>query len=531
MIKKFNCLNCDTSFNRKAHLEQHLNKKKPCVNNSIMQDNNMCITITNIHTIIDNKLENQNDNKNDNKNEDDNKNDNKNEDDNKNENEDENKIKFECNFCHNFFSRKFNLDRHLNGRCKSKPKKRSILTEQNNVKTDSEIDNKIDGKIDGKIDSKIYSKIDVVSEKLNNLENENNKLKQQISNLIPKKNEITKIHKTIKKLETSIPANTNLVISNQLVEQLIIKDKRIEQLIDTSSKMNNKINLANDNKINLTNDNKIDDTNINIIEKDEKEEKEEKTMTLILNDCIVECRNSDGYVNAVQLCEAGKKQFNDWLELETTKNIIDNFKKSLSINKIEKINPILIDIKKNNNDDLKQEIWIHPDLAIQMAYWISPFFSIQVSYWIRTSFINKKIGMSDKMLKEKENTILNHAKKIKHLENMILKRHSRKELDNEFNVVYLITCDELMINRKYIIGRTKNLLNRLSQYNKMSTYRVVYSKSFKNNSDTKYAELAILRALENYKEFTNHDRFILPIDKDIDYFKMAFDDVSKCFSY
>jgi hypothetical protein len=40
----------------------------------------------------------------------------------------------------------------------------------------------------------------------------------------------------------------------------------------------------------------------------------------------------------------------------------------------------LIDAKKGGNDS---GLWVHPDLAIQLAQWISPMFSLKVSRWMR----------------------------------------------------------------------------------------------------------------------------------------------------
>ena len=140
-----------------------------------------------------------------------------------------------------------------------------------------------------------------------------------------------------------------------------------------------------------------------------------------------------------------------------------------------------------------------------------------------------KVKVNIKLLKEKENTIKDCKKRIEYLEKMSLKRHSRKNLNNEFNVIYLITCHELEINRKYIIGRAKDLLNRLSQYNKMSEYKVIYTKSFKDETDMELAETIVLHKLAQYKEQINHDRFILPVDKDLNTFKVAFDNAYKCF--
>ena len=173
--------------------------------------------------------------------------------------------------------------------------------------------------------------------------------------------------------------------------------------------------------------------------------------------------------------------------------------------------------------------WIHPDLAIQLAQWLSPEFALQVSHWIRTLFVEGKVEVNIKLLKEKEKTIKDYKKRIEYLEKQTLKRISRKNLDNKFNVVYLITCDELEANRKYIIGKAKDLLNRLSQYDKMSNYRVIYFKSFKDEIDMEFAESIVLHSLEKYKEQMNRDRFILPVDKDLTTFKIAFDNASKCF--
>ena len=96
--------------------------------------------------------------------------------------------------------------------------------------------------------------------------------------------------------------------------------------------------------------------------------------------------------------------------------------------------------------------------------------SEKLSYLFESTAVNienslSKIIVQSNTLTENQNDI------IKSLSNMVV---NIKNLDNKFNAVYLITCDELEANRKYIIGKAKDLLNRLSQYNKMSNYKVVY---------------------------------------------------------
>ena len=44
-----------------------------------------------------------------------------------------------------------------------------------------------------------------------------------------------------------------------------------------------------------------------------------------------------------------------------------------------------------------------------------------------------------------------------------------------------------------------------------------------------FAESIVLHTLEKYKEQMKHDRFILPVDKDLNTFKIAFDNAFKCF--
>ncbi len=55
----------------------------------------------------------------------------------------------------------------------------------------------------------------------------------------------------------------------------------------------------------------------------------------------------------------------------------------------------------------------------------------------------------------------------------------------------MVTCDELELNRKYLVGKAIDLLNRLSQYNKISEFKVVYSKSFANENNLLLAEKVI----------------------------------------
>ena len=252
--------------------------------------------------------------------------------------------------------------------------------------------------------------------------------------------------------------------------------------------------------------------NINIFNNEPNNDLTHQPINLILNNEIIQYRNSDNYVNATQLCKAGGKKFHDWIRLDVTKKLISALDYKAGIPASQ-----LIDSKKGNTHLYEQGTWIHPDLAIQLAQWISPDFALEVSFWIRTLFTQGKVEINLKILKEKENLIKEHEKRIKLLENLYLKRHKRTNYFDS-NVVYLITCEELKEQRKYIIGKAIDLKERLSQYNKTSNYEVIHYISLKTDKQMTLAENMILEKLEQYKEQANRDRFILPNDYEIELF-------------
>lgn len=106
-------------------------------------------------------------------------------------------------------------------------------------------------------------------------------------------------------------------------------------------------------------------------------------------------RQSDGYINASQLCKAGNKYYKDWFRLEKTKEFLTELSQELKIDiltdKTDKIYPeelspkpttnvSLIEINQYNDSD--QSTWVHPRVAIQIGQWISPKFAVNVTGWI-----------------------------------------------------------------------------------------------------------------------------------------------------
>ena len=267
------------------------------------------------------------------------------------------------------------------------------------------------------------------------------------------------------------------------------------------------------------------------------------SLSLSLNNVVINSRTEDHYINASQLCNAGNKIFDDWYSLETTKEIIKEFEKEI-INDTKTVMPEntslinsninleninledlkLIDIidTKETNNSINKDVWIHPDLAICIANWISPYFTLQIGKWIRTLF-NHNLELNINLLKDKDDTIKLKEKRIKLLENMYLKKHSRVKYYDK-NVIYILTNEYNKKYRNYILGKTVDLTNRLTSYNKSTEHEVVYYKSCKDEEIMNIVEIMVLTKLKDYKELANRDRFILPIDKNISFFTNIIDE-------
>jgi hypothetical protein len=119
---------------------------------------------------------------------------------------------------------------------------------------------------------------------------------------------------------------------------------------------------------------------------------DEEKDKITLGNVEVISRQSDGYINASQLCKAGKKYYNDWFRLEKTKEFLTELSQELKIDILtdktdpggksrhENTNVSLIKINQYNDSD--QSTWVHPRVAIHIAQWISPKFAVNVTGWI-----------------------------------------------------------------------------------------------------------------------------------------------------
>jgi hypothetical protein len=73
-------------------------------------------------------------------------------------------------------------------------------------------------------------------------------------------------------------------------------------------------------------------------------------------------------------------------------------------------------------------------------------------------------------------------------------------------------------NKCFLLGKAKNLKNRLSTYNKTCDHEVIYYKKCSDEETLNLVELNVLNKLKQYEEKANRDRFILPVENDISLF-------------
>lgn len=225
--------------------------------------------------------------------------------------------------------------------------------------------------------------------------------------------------------------------------------------------------------------------------------------TLLIKDFIINSRHPDHYVNADDICKFGEKPLEEWFLLNSTTELIEELSKEIKIS-----TSFLVENKNGS-------VWLHPELAIQLSYWVSNSLYIKVSQWIRSLF--KSVTIDIALVKAQEIELNVKNQRIKELENICMTKQKRLDFP-EKNVIYILTTEDHIKRGVYIIGKTKNLTNRLSTYNKTCEHTVIYHKECKDEDNMNTVELLVLNRLKPFKEKANRDRFILPEDRDVSFF-------------
>jgi hypothetical protein len=236
-----------------------------------------------------------------------------------------------------------------------------------------------------------------------------------------------------------------------------------------------------------------------------------KKAEIELNGIMVLSRLEDGYINATQLCKAGKKLFAHWKRLESTKELIHVLKADMG-------NPImeLIDVKKGGNDKRNQGSWIHPDLAVQLAQWISPVFALQVSRWIRELAMTGKVSLGDEKNSEQllklQQEIISKNKEIKLLEikhiKLLKKRNYHKFKQGP---VFYIISDGDGKSMKYKVGIDLVDVNVRLQQHRSTTPAIKLEYLLYTHKAPLIEEAMLELYKENKKFYLNHE-WIYDID-------------------
>ena len=176
-------------------------------------------------------------------------------------------------------------------------------------------------------------------------------------------------------------------------------------------------------------------------------------------------------------------------------------------------------LKYNTGGNGERHTWAHPQVAINIAQWISPRFDVKVSAWVYEVMMTGKVDISNtKSYRQLQSENKDHKLKIQHLTKKYVKRQPRIDY-KERNVVYILTTSNMKKERRYILGKAENLTNRLSVYNKSDEHEVVYYQECPDEEKMTIVETMVFNKLKEYREQANRERFILPKDKNIEYFK------------
>jgi len=381
---------------------------------------------------------------------------------------------FKCKYCEKIFTYQQNLNEHFNS-CKQKKKLELSEKEQ-----------------------KLLDKIEEKESVIQNLLSEKDK---EIQDLLD-----------VKEKETQrLLAEKDKQIA-RLEEMLKVKDKAIMDIAFARFNSDNETYSIPENDIEEESDSEECDAG-----NPASQFEQVKTPTDLVLNSVTVCSREDGYVNATQICQAGNKKFSHWFQLESTKELIKALESDAGIPASQ-----LVEVNRGQSSKFKQGSWIHPDLAIQLAQWINPTFALHVSKWIRTLFNDGSVKVDLKTLKDKDLEIKMKDHRIKILEDKCLSKQKRVTYP-EKNVIYLLTTKDHFQKRTYILGKAKDLKNRLSTYNKTCDHEVVYYRECKTENDMNVAEILIMNKLGHYREQANRERFILPEDKEISFFKEEID--------
>lgn len=231
----------------------------------------------------------------------------------------------------------------------------------------------------------------------------------------------------------------------------------------------------------------------------------------------------DGFINATAMCKAGDKKFNDWVRLESTKELIkaleeaENLKAEIPVSEFN-VAGISIDENLKTGIPVFKSIdvnkgkyggsWIHPDLAVQLAQWISPIFSLQVSKWIRELALCGSVSIGKEKTSQQLLELQKDFKKLeeKHRKLLQKKQYYKFKEGPTFYIISDIDGKSIKFKPGF---EGVDIDTRLQQHRSttpgIKLEYLIYSK------DASLIETAVLKRFESKRKVTNHE-WIFDID-------------------
>lgn len=112
------------------------------------------------------------------------------------------------------------------------------------------------------------------------------------------------------------------------------------------------------------------------------------------NGATISQRETDGYFNATAMCQANKKQWNDYWRLSSTTAYLDALSESTGI-------PVDSLVESRPGQPARGGgTWVHPDIAIHLAQWCNPRFAVLVTGWVRELLTKGVVAVSEHELDE-----------------------------------------------------------------------------------------------------------------------------------
>ena len=368
-------------------------------------------------------------------------------------------MSFVCEFCSNVYNSKYLLSRHHNSESCKKIQK--IIDNYNNKNNE-------------KIKEIEYS----------------NKIKLLELDLLKLTQQNTTLKSENKALDKSNESYKN-IIEKVSTKNTIFKKDTFDNTFQIDINLNNK-------QINKT---KYKDVSEELVKKE--------IQSLKLKDNYqLEYREEDGYINITNLCKAGGKLFADWSRLKRT----DSFKQVLSTAMGIPISELIkVGSGSKYENDIKNQTWSHPQVAINIAQWISPEFDVLVSKWVYEIMLTGKVDIRDNKTTEEldkiniENKLLKN--RIKLLESKVLQKQSRETFEENKNVIYIVTTEYKEAQGHYKIGKAQDLQKRISVYNTTDKHEVIYNTSCKNKKSMDLLEQLVHMKLEDKRIEPNKEWF------------------------